>query len=81
VRFPQAVSWFPCFKTDTQVYLVIKETLYSFTPQKVKPITRLPGGSNRCSTSYYSRGTLYYSWSGEVKSLEVGQLMSSRISS
>jgi hypothetical protein len=30
-KFPQAVVYFPCFKTDTQVYLLIKETLYSLS--------------------------------------------------
>jgi hypothetical protein len=30
------------FKTDTGMYLVIKETLYSFTPQQVKPIKTVP---------------------------------------
>jgi hypothetical protein len=59
LKLPQAAYWFPCFKTDTQVMLVIKNTLYSFTPFEVKPIKTLPRGI-RCYSSYYSRGTLYY---------------------
>jgi hypothetical protein len=59
LKLPQAAWLFPCFKKDTEVYLVIKKTLYSFTPLEVKPIKTLPEGI-RCSSSYYSRGTLYY---------------------
>jgi hypothetical protein len=71
LKLPQASIYFACFKTDTQVYLVIMKTLYSFTPLEIKPILTL---SRRveCISSYYSRGTLYYSWSGEVMSLAVG---------
>jgi hypothetical protein len=73
LKLPQAASDFPCFKTDTQVYLVIKETLYSFSPLQVKPIKTVPE-SIWCYSSYYSRGTLYYSWYGKVKNLVVGEL-------
>jgi hypothetical protein len=59
LKLPQAARYFPCFKKDTEVYLVIKETLYSFTPLEVKPIKTLPEGI-WCWSSYYSRGTLYY---------------------
>jgi hypothetical protein len=41
LKLPQAASCIPCFKTDTQVYLVINKTLYSFTPLQVKPIKTL----------------------------------------
>jgi hypothetical protein len=64
LKLPQAASWFPCFKTDTEVYLVISQTLYSFTPLEVKPIRTLPEAI-RCASSYYSRGTLYYEQSGK----------------
>jgi hypothetical protein len=57
VKLPKAARWFPCFKTDTEVYLVIERTLYSFTSFQVKPIKSLPRGVYRCYTSYYSRGT------------------------
>jgi hypothetical protein len=36
IRLPQAAYHFPCFKTETQVFLVIAKTLYSFTPLQVK---------------------------------------------
>jgi hypothetical protein len=73
LKLPQAVSCFACFKTDTQVYLVIRNTLYSFTPLQVKLIKTFAEGIY-CITSYYSRGTLYYSWNGGIRSLAVGEL-------
>jgi hypothetical protein len=42
LKLPQADFKFPCFKKDSEVYLVIEKTLYSFTPLKVKPIKTLP---------------------------------------
>jgi hypothetical protein len=74
LKLPQADNEFPCFKTDTQVYLVIKETLYSFTPLQVKPIKTLPVGTYWCDTSYYSRGMLYYSWCAGSGSLALEEL-------
>jgi hypothetical protein len=59
LKLPQAAFLSPCFKKDTEVYLVINKTLYSFTPLEVKPIKTLPEDI-RCYSSYYSRGTLYY---------------------
>jgi hypothetical protein len=59
LKLPQAASHFPCFKKDTEVYLVIATTLCSFTPLEVKPIKTFPEDI-RCFSSYYSRGTLYY---------------------
>jgi hypothetical protein len=41
LKLPQAAFAFPCFKADTEVYLVIKMTLYSFTPLEVKPVKTL----------------------------------------
>jgi hypothetical protein len=41
LKLPQPEYFFPCFKTDTQVYLVINKTMYSFTPLEVKPIKTL----------------------------------------
>jgi hypothetical protein len=49
----------PCFKSDTQVYLIIKRTLYSFTPLQIRSIKSLHKVL-RCHSSYYSRGTLFY---------------------
>jgi hypothetical protein len=67
----------PCFKLrDTEVYLVVNNTLCSFTALKVRPLKTLTediksfGGA-----SYYSRGTLYCScMSGAVLSYEIGSL-------
>jgi hypothetical protein len=56
------------------VYLIIKETLYSFTPLQVKPIKTVQGIN--CEASYYSRGFLYYSSFGVVESSEVEELTS-----
>jgi hypothetical protein len=75
LNLPQACYSFPCFKIDSEVYLVIKETLYSFTPLRVKPSKILPH-SICCYSSYYSRGTLYYSINGEIKSFAIGELTS-----
>jgi hypothetical protein len=75
LKLPQAACNFACFKTDTEVYLVIKETLYSFTPLQVKPIKTLPQ-SIKCTTSYYSRGTLYYDSGEGIEKLAVGELTS-----
>jgi hypothetical protein len=73
LKLPQPAYFFLCFKTDTQVYLVIKKNLYSFTPDEVKPIKTL---RQRiwCNSSYYSRGTLYYTVNCGIKSLAVGEL-------
>jgi hypothetical protein len=41
MQLPQADCYFTCFKTDTEVYLVIKETLYTFNPLQIKPVRTL----------------------------------------
>jgi hypothetical protein len=61
LKLPKKAFNFPCFKKDTKVYLVIRKTLYSFTPLEAKPIKTLPKDI-RCSSSYYSRGTLYHEY-------------------
>jgi hypothetical protein len=71
LKLPQAGYYLPCFKADTQVYLVIKNTLYSFTPLQVKVVKRLPRGIG-CYSSYYSRGTLYYEDGWSIFSLALG---------
>jgi hypothetical protein len=73
LKLPQAALLFPCFKTETQVCLVIKDTLYSFTPLQVKPIKAVPEGI-QCNSSYYSRGTLYYESGFGLTRLAVGEL-------
>jgi hypothetical protein len=69
LKLPQAASSFPCFKTETQVYLVIDKTLYSFTPLEVKAVKTLDKNIRCDSTSYYSRGTLYYEGGDWIRSL------------
>jgi hypothetical protein len=66
LKLPQATYSFPCFKKDTEVYLVISQTLFSFTPLEVKPIKTL-AEDIWCDSSYYSRDTLYYEWRGSIK--------------
>jgi hypothetical protein len=73
LELPRACWYLPCFKTDTQVYLLIEKTLYSFTPLQVKPVITLHRGLE-CETSYYSRGTLYYSIDSGIERLAVGEL-------
>jgi hypothetical protein len=68
LKLPQADYSFACFKTDTEVYLVIEETLYSFTPLQVKPIKTIDQDIE-CSWSYYSKGTLYYERGIGIESL------------
>jgi hypothetical protein len=41
LKLPQAAREFPCFKKDTDVYLVINKTLYSFTPLQVMRVKNL----------------------------------------
>jgi hypothetical protein len=76
-RLPFAGGCIPCFQLrDTEVYLVVNKTLYSFTALEVQPLKTLTedfqcfGGA-----SYYRRGTLYCSnYDGGVCSLEIGSL-------
>jgi hypothetical protein len=77
LKLPQPCWLFPYFKTDSQVVLLIRETLYSsFTPLGFKPIKTLDKGFWALS-SYYSRGTLYYHGEGEgISSLAIGDLTS-----
>jgi hypothetical protein len=62
LKLSQAGYLFPCFTKDTEVYLVIKKTLYSFTPLEVRPIKTLPEDITQCYSSYYSKETLYYAY-------------------
>jgi hypothetical protein len=77
-RLPNAVSGIPCFKLrDTEVYLVVNETLCSFTGLEVRPLKTLTGHiQSWFGASYYRRGgTLYCSDDGgAVSSLEIGSL-------
>jgi hypothetical protein len=77
LKLPQRASHFPCFKTDTQVYLVIERTLYSFTPLQVKTVKTLTQEASECYSSYYSRVTLYYNgMCNRLESLAIGELTS-----
>jgi hypothetical protein len=75
LKLPQPERWFPCFKIETQVYLVINKTLYSFTPFEVKPIKFLPL-SSYCYSSYYIRGTIYYEESHGIRRFDLGEFIS-----
>jgi hypothetical protein len=65
LKLPRYSSNLPCFKKDTEVYLMIKNT-YSFTPLEVEPIKTLPADIE-CLASYYSRGNFYYEGSNGIK--------------
>jgi hypothetical protein len=76
-RLPFAGAHIPCFKLrDTEVYLVVKNTLCSFTAFEVRRLKTLIGDIHSSSgTSYYRRGTLYCSsCEGAVLSCEIGSL-------
>jgi lambda repressor-like predicted transcriptional regulator len=75
LTLPQAARDFPCFKSNTQVYLMLEKTLYSFTPLEVKPIKTLTE-SIGCRVSSYSRGTLYYDSYAGIGMLTCGELTS-----
>jgi hypothetical protein len=72
------VGWgIPCFKLrDTEVYLMVKKTLCSFTLFEVRPLKSLTDDiCTMYGASYYAAGTLYCSnHQGGVCSLEIGSL-------
>jgi hypothetical protein len=79
LRLPHSGCSLTCFKlSDTEVYLVINKTLYSFTGQQVRPLKTLT--TDICTwngASYYRRGTVYCSNSvGAARSHEIGSLTS-----
>jgi hypothetical protein len=74
LKLPEAAIYIPCFKSYTQVYLLIGKTLYSFTPLQVKPDKTLPQSIYYCKTSYYIRGTLYNSVDSGLGSFNRGCL-------
>jgi hypothetical protein len=76
-RLPFAGWCIPCFKLkDTEVYLVVNQTLCSFNPSEVRPLKTLTIDiQSLFGASYYRRGTLYCSsFQGGVRSLEIGSL-------
>jgi hypothetical protein len=78
-RLPFTGFGIPCFKlTDTEVYLVVLNTLCSFTALEVSPLKTLTENiQSWFGPSYYHRGTLYCSSCyGGVQRLEIGSLSS-----
>jgi hypothetical protein len=77
VALPEPGRAVPCFR-DTQVYLVINSTLYSFTPSEVLLVKELSGDIKAWGgPSHYSRGTLYCSsYNGAARTMEIGSLES-----
>jgi hypothetical protein len=78
-RLPLACRLIPCFKLrNTEVYLVVNQTLCSFTGFEVRSLKTLTKGIlSMFGASYYHRGTLYCSSCyGGVASLEIGSLSS-----
>jgi hypothetical protein len=76
-RLPFVGKCIPCFKVrDTEVYLVVKKTLCSFTALEVSPLKTLTEDiRSEYGASYYHRGTLYCSNDvGGVRSYEIGSL-------
>jgi hypothetical protein len=76
-RLPFAGYGLPCFKLrDTEVYLVVNQTLCSFTPFEIRLLKTLTEDIRSWyGASYYCRGTLYCSsYEGAVRSLEIGSL-------
>jgi hypothetical protein len=75
-RLPFAGNCIPCFKLrETEVYLVVKNTLCSFTTLEVRPLKTLTGNiESWYGESYYHRGTLYCSSDEGVRSCEIGSL-------
>jgi hypothetical protein len=68
-------SGIPCFKlSDTEVYLVVKNTLCSLTDLEVRPLKTLTEDiKSWFGVSYYQGGTLYCSsYEGAVHSYEIG---------
>jgi hypothetical protein len=76
-RLPFAGDCIPCFKlSDTEVYLVVNQTLCSFTALEVRTLNTLTEDiQSWFGASYYHRGTLYCSsFAGAVRSYEIESL-------
>jgi hypothetical protein len=77
LRLPFAYSDLPCFKVrGTEVYLVVKTTLCSFTGLEIRPLKTLTEDIHcKFGASYYYKGTLYCSnYEGAVRRQEIGSL-------
>jgi hypothetical protein len=76
-KLPSVGYGIPCFKLrDTEVYLVVSQTLCSFTAFEVRPFKTLTEDIwSWYGACYYRRDTLYCSnWEGGVLSYEIGSL-------
>jgi hypothetical protein len=74
LRLPYEARGIPCFKlSDTEVYLVINKTLFSFTGLQINPLKTLTDDIHSFGASYYHKGTLYTCEEG-VHSYEIGSL-------
>jgi hypothetical protein len=75
-RLPFAGGHIPCFKVkDTEVYLVVKKTLCSFSALEVRLLeTMTKDIQSWFGASYYCRGTLYCSSYEGVRSHKIGSL-------
>jgi hypothetical protein len=76
-RLPSTGYAMPCFKLrGTEVYLVVNQTLCSFTAFEVRPLKTLTENiQSWFGVSYYHRGTLYCSsCEGAVRSYKIGSL-------
>jgi hypothetical protein len=76
LKLPKGVSSFPCFKIETQVFLLINWAIWSFTPLNVKRVKTLDiSEMSSCITSICSRGILYYSSVRDgINRIRVGEL-------
>jgi hypothetical protein len=84
LRLPHKIRGIPCFKQrDTEVYLVLMDTLYSFTAFQVRPLKTLSDYIYSWrGASYYYRGTLFCSnGGGVVGRYEIGSLSSTHSAS
>jgi hypothetical protein len=75
LKLPRAGGCISCFMVgDTEVYLVVKRTLYSFTALKVHPLKTLTKDiRSKRGASYYHSGTLYCSSDkGAVRRYKIG---------
>jgi hypothetical protein len=79
LKLPFEACSFPCFKIETQVFLVINWALYSFTPFEFKKVKTLDIDDIYSSiTSCYSRGILYYTTPMHgIHSIMLGELTNS----
>jgi hypothetical protein len=78
LNLPVSGLFIPCFKVcDTQVFLVMDKSLYSFTPFEIKRLRSVNMDEDISSfgSCYYSKGTLYCSSDqGAATRIEIGSI-------